>query len=162
MNHPRYQGPPSAAVTDLQDALVGYDVGELVLEQVPLARRAGQEFYLERRRGRVHVRDTTPNSLENAIYTLLGWYGLGESWFVKPKALPKGDIPGRWIPPTRTRAAGTRGSGAIALTRTFFRRGIPGWRSHWRERQAQTTGEGAAHSIAFKMSSKGTTAKLLA
>lgn len=105
MNHIRYQGPPCAAVTDLQEALVGYDAGELVLEQVPLAKRTGQEFYLERRRGVVRIRYTTPNSLENAIYTLLDrwgfrWYGPGESWFIKPKTLPTGDISGRWIAPT--------------------------------------------------------------
>lgn len=105
MDQIAYQGPPSAAVADLQDVLRGYDAGEIALVKVPLGAHTGQEFYLERRRGKVRIEYTTASSLENAIYTLLDqwgfrWYGPGENWFVKPVAIPKNDIAGRWITPT--------------------------------------------------------------
>jgi hypothetical protein len=103
--HILYDGPENSAVKDLRQVLGNLSAGEIRLENVPLEKRTGQEFYLERIQGKTLIRYTVKTSLENAIYTLLDrwgfrWYGPGENWFVQPAAIPSQDIPGQWITPT--------------------------------------------------------------
>lgn len=100
-----YEGVESEAVTDLRDALQGYEAGEIKFERVERGDRTGQEFYLERSRGKTLIKHTTASSLENAVYTLLDrwgfrWYGPGANWFVKPATVSGDDIAGSWIAPT--------------------------------------------------------------
>lgn len=101
-----YKGEPNESITDLRACLErGYDAGTIRIEKVESGARTGQEFYLERKGGRTVLRYTTPNSLENAVYTLLDhlgfrWYGPGEAWFVRPARLNPAGLPGRWRAPT--------------------------------------------------------------
>ncbi|MEO6907450.1 MAG: hypothetical protein ABI210_06130, partial [Abditibacteriaceae bacterium] len=100
-----YTGEETDAIKDLRQALQGYNAGEIQFEKTDLGARTGQEFYLDRKNEKTTVKYTVNTSLENAIYTLLDkwgfhWYGPGENWFVKPKAIPAADIDGSWIAPT--------------------------------------------------------------
>ena len=101
-----FKGEESAALVDLRTCLTGAcAAGPILIEQVELGNRTGQEFYLERQSDRTVIRYTTSGSLNNAVYTLLDhvgfrWYGPGENWFVKPARLNPVDIAGRWRSPT--------------------------------------------------------------
>ncbi len=95
----------SEAYLDLCETLLGYDAGTIEIEKVELEGRTGQDFYLERQGDAAVIRYTTPESLNNAVYTLLGslgfrWYGPGENWTVRPEAIPPSDIAGEWRAPT--------------------------------------------------------------
>lgn len=100
-----FVGEDSSAIADLRETLQDYEAGTIHFEKVALGERTGQTFYLSRKGDKTSIKFTTAQSLENAVYTLLNdwgfhWYGPGEHWFVKPKTIPVGDLPGKWIAPT--------------------------------------------------------------
>ena len=113
----QYSGPPCDAITDLQNCLATRNAGLIVIEQVALGTRTGQEFYLERNSSQTTIHYTTQNSLNNAVYTLLDhlgfrWYGPGEDWFVQPAKLSLATITGEWRGPS-FRNRGFFGTGGL-------------------------------------------------
>lgn len=93
------------AITDLKNALSGYQAGNITITKVPLENRTGQEFYLSVSGNNTDIRYTTKSSLENAVYTYLDmlgfkWYGPGDNWFIKPARLLITTVPGKWFQPT--------------------------------------------------------------
>lgn len=101
-----YNSSETPAITDLGTVLYDYSIGQTItIQKDPLAARTGQAFYLSANSTNVVIKYTTPQSLENAVYTyldLLGihWYGAGVNWFIKPTVLNVPIITGQWIEPT--------------------------------------------------------------
>ena len=113
-----FSGVEPAAITDLKQVLSTYNnQGKIInIQKEPSASRTGQAFYISANSTTVVLKYTTPQSLENAIYTYLNmiginWYGPGENWLVKQPILNELNIAGEWKEPTfRNRIfAGTGG-----------------------------------------------------
>ncbi|TAN47683.1 MAG: DUF4838 domain-containing protein, partial [Methylococcaceae bacterium] len=95
----------SEALSDLKKELANYEAGTIRIEQVALAGRTGQEFYLKRNGYDAVIKYTTHESLENAIYTLLEsmgfrWYGPGENWTIRPAKIKLSNKSGGWTAPS--------------------------------------------------------------
>lgn len=102
----RFDGIETPSTTDLRAVLELYTQGQTIaISKVPLAARTGQTFYISANSTSVVLNYTTPQSLDNAVYTYLNmlgitWYGAGVNWLVKPTVLNVPSITGQWIEPT--------------------------------------------------------------
>lgn len=103
----RHDGIESASVDDLIQYLDTYNQGGKIIDIIkePLGVRTGQAYYIEANSTNVVLKFTTPQSLDNAIYTYLEavgihWYGAGANWIVKQPILNEPIIAGAWREPT--------------------------------------------------------------
>ena len=102
-----YDGDETPSTTDLRSVLNNYvgNAQQITIKKIPIAARTGQGFYIAASNTNVDIQYTTPQSLDNAIYSYLSmlgitWYGAGSNWFVKPDTLNAPNIAGQWIEPT--------------------------------------------------------------